>query len=80
LVYNTPGCKPLVPDAGAGVSPKTRLRLTKFQRLEHFTDLREDLDESLFELVDRLIGLTYWVQRVPSPQVATELMHKDGGL
>ena len=36
-------------------------------------------DEPLFELVDRLLGLTYWVGEVPTPRVALALIHKHGG-
>ena|SRR5215216_4401414 len=36
-------------------------------------------DEPLFELVDRLLDLTYWVGEVPTPRVALALIHKHGG-
>jgi len=36
-------------------------------------------DEPLFELVDRLLELTYWVGEVPTPRVALALIHKHGG-
>jgi len=31
-------------------------------------------DEPIFELVDRLLGLTYWVGEVPAPRVASTLI------
>jgi hypothetical protein len=38
-----------------------------------------DSDESVFELVDRLLELTYWVREVPTPRVATALIREHGG-
>lgn len=34
--------------------------------------------EPVFELVDRLLGLTYWVHEVPPPRVASVLVHEHG--
>jgi hypothetical protein len=36
-------------------------------------------DEPLFELVDRLLELTYWVREVPTPRVASALIREHGG-
>ena len=36
-------------------------------------------DEPLFEVVDRLLELTYWVGEVPTPHVALALIRKHGG-
>ena len=36
-------------------------------------------DEQAFELIDRLLELTYWVGEVPTPRVAWVLIHEYGG-
>ena len=36
-------------------------------------------DEPLFELVDRLLELTYWVREVPTPRAASALIREHGG-
>ena len=36
-------------------------------------------DEQVFELVDRLLELTYWVREVPTPRVALALIREHGG-
>jgi hypothetical protein len=36
-------------------------------------------DEPLFELIDRLLELTYWVREVPTPRVASALIREHGG-
>ncbi len=36
-------------------------------------------DEPVFELVDRLLELTYWVREVPTPRVAMSLIREHGG-
>jgi hypothetical protein len=38
-----------------------------------------DSDEPVFELVDRLLELTYWVREVPTPRVALALIREHGG-
>ena len=35
-------------------------------------------DEPVFELVDRLLELTYWVREVPTPRVASALIREHG--
>ena len=36
-------------------------------------------DEQVFELIDRLLELTYWVREVPTPRVASALIREYGG-
>ena len=36
-------------------------------------------NEQSFELIDRLLELTYWVREVPTPRVAMALIRKHGG-
>ena len=36
-------------------------------------------DEPLFELIDRLLELTYWVREVPTPRAASALIREHGG-
>ena len=36
-------------------------------------------DGQAFELIDRLLELTYWVRVVPTPRVAWVLIHEYGG-
>jgi hypothetical protein len=36
-------------------------------------------DGQVFELVDRLLELTYWVREVPTPRVALALIREHGG-
>ena len=36
-------------------------------------------DEQAFELIDRLLELTYWVREVPTPWVAWVLIREFGG-
>jgi hypothetical protein len=36
-------------------------------------------DEQAFELIDRLLELTYWVREVPTPRVASALIREHGG-
>jgi hypothetical protein len=36
-------------------------------------------DEQAFELIDRLLELTYWVREVPTPRVAMALIREHGG-
>jgi hypothetical protein len=36
-------------------------------------------NEQVFELIDRLLELTYWVREVPTPRVALALIRKHGG-
>ena len=36
-------------------------------------------NEQVFELVDRLLELTYWVLEVPTPRVAMALIREHGG-
>ena len=36
-------------------------------------------DEQVFELIDRLLELTYWVREVPTPRVALVLIREYGG-
>ena len=35
--------------------------------------------EQAFELIDRLLELTYWVRLVPTPRIAWALIHEYGG-
>ena len=36
-------------------------------------------DEQAFEIINRLLELTYWVREVPTPRVAWALVHEFGG-
>ena len=36
-------------------------------------------DEQAFELIDRLLELTYWVREIPTPRVASVLIREHGG-
>jgi hypothetical protein len=36
-------------------------------------------DEPLFELIYRLLELTYWVREVPTPRAASALIREHGG-
>jgi hypothetical protein len=36
-------------------------------------------DGQAFELIDRLLELTYWVRKVPTPRIARVLIYEYGG-